>query len=459
MPRAGSSPGRPRTQTGKSVGVVGSGPAGLAAAQQLRRAGHQVVVYEADERPGGMLRFGIPDFKMEKAPLDRRLQQLEAEGVEFRCGVRVGHGGDVSWTELRQQHHALVLAMGARRARELEVPGRELDGVHLAMDYLPQQNRVVAGAEVPAAQRIDARGKRVVILGGGDTGSDCYGTALRQGARSVLQIELFPAPPTSRAEDNPWPEWPLVFRTSSSHEEGGERDFAIMTRRLRGEGGRVTALEAVRVALEVGEGGQKRLVEQPDSDLTVPADMVLLAMGFVGPEVGGAVEELGLSLDRRGNIAVDANHATSASGVFCAGDAARGASLIVWAIAEGRETAAAVNRYLSPATASAPPPADPAISRGPPACYNQGVDEREAARRERARARGRWPASMSRLDSDEPGSSDDVRTLMATTTASERVAMVWRVTQDAWAMSGRAIPDYPRARAPGRVVRRDDSSR
>ncbi|HUS63286.1 MAG TPA: glutamate synthase subunit beta [Kofleriaceae bacterium] len=342
--------------SGRHVAVVGSGPAGLAAAQQLARAGHKVTVYEADEAPGGMLRFGIPDFKMEKHVIDRRLALMEAEGVEFRCGVAVGR--DVTWSALRSQHDALLLAVGARRARDLEVPGREPRGIHFAMDYLCQQNRVVAGAEVPAGERIDAAGKRVVILGGGDTGSDCYGTALRQGAASVLQIELLPAPPPSRAVDNPWPTWPLVFRTSSSHEEGGERDFALMTRRVLGEDGRVTALEAARVDLVAGPDGRKTLAPRAGEPTVIPADLVLLAMGFTGPEVGGMAAELELALDARGNIAAGADYATSAPGVYAAGDARRGQSLIVWAIAEGRQAARAIDRHLAAADGKMAPWSD-----------------------------------------------------------------------------------------------------
>ncbi len=328
--------------SGRTVAVVGSGPAGLAAAQQLARAGHAVTVYEAADRPGGLLRYGIPDFKMEKAAVDRRLALMEAEGVAFRCGIAAGR--DLGWDELRARHDALVIAIGARRPRDLEVPGRELGGVHFAMDYLTQQNRVIAGDLV--AGQIGARGQRVVILGGGDTGSDCYGTALRQGAAHVLQVELFPAPPATRASDNPWPDWPVVFRTSTSQEEGGEREFAVMTRRLRGgDDGRVRAIEAVRVDLVV-DGGARRLVERPDSAFEIAADLVILAMGFLGPETDAMRGQLGVALDARGNLAIDRAHATSVEGVFAAGDASRGQSLIVWAIADGRAAAAGVDRYL-----------------------------------------------------------------------------------------------------------------
>jgi glutamate synthase (NADPH) small chain len=342
-------PRRATEASGRTVAVVGSGPAGLAAAQQLARAGHAVTVYEAADRPGGLLRYGIPDFKMEKVWLDRRLALMEAEGVAFRCGVELG--GDLGWDELRARHDAVVITIGARRPRDLAVPGRELAGVSFAMDYLTQQNRVIAGD--PVADQVSAHGRRVVILGGGDTGSDCYGTALRQGAAHVLQVELLPAPPATRAPENPWPEWPLVFRTSTSQEEGGERDFAVMTKRLcGGDDGRVRAIEAVRVDLVV-DGAARRLVERPGSGFEIAADLVILAMGFLGPETDSLSRQLGIALDPRGNIAVDRAHATSAAGVFAAGDASRGQSLIVWAIAEGRAAAAGVDRYLRAATTRA----------------------------------------------------------------------------------------------------------
>lgn len=328
-------PQPPRARTGKRVAVVGSGPAGLAAAAQLNRAGHAVVVYEAAARPGGLLRHGIPDFKLEKWVVDRRLAVLEAEGVELRCGVAVG--ADPTWDRLRAEHDAVVIAIGARRARDLDVPGRELPGVVLAMDYLTEQNEVVAGAR--AAARGDVRGRRVVILGGGDTGSDCLGTAHRQGAAHVAQIELWPAPPEVRTADNPWPRWPIVLRTSSSQEEGGERAFAFRTTRLSGDG-RLEALHGVRVAVEGG-----RLVDLP-GEVTLPADTLILALGFTGPEAAPLVEQLGIALDRSGNIAADARGATNVPRVYVAGDAHRGASLIVWAIAEGREVARAIDAEL-----------------------------------------------------------------------------------------------------------------
>jgi glutamate synthase (NADPH/NADH) small chain len=337
-----------RASTGARVAVVGSGPAGLAAAQQLARAGHSVVVYEADDRPGGLLRYGIPDFKMEKSVIDRRLGQLSAEGVTFRCGVRVGV--DPTWDTLKAEHDAVIIAIGARVGRDLEVPGRQLDGVVMAMDFLEQQNRVVAGDL--AAARWDVRGKQVIILGGGDTGSDCLGTSLRQGAAGVHQIEIMPAPPEMRAEDNPWPAWPMVFRTSSSQEEGGARDFALRTVRLEDDGhGKLAALVAERLAARGGANGARPrspgdLVATGD-EVRLPCDQLILAMGFTGPDTRALTEQLGVSLDRRGNVVAAApGWATSVPGVFACGDARRGQSLIVWAIAEGRETARAVDTWL-----------------------------------------------------------------------------------------------------------------
>jgi len=333
----------PARRTGKRVAVVGSGPAGLAAAAQLNRAGHSVTVYERDDKPGGLLRYGIPDFKMEKGVLDRRLALMEAEGVVFRTGVDVGR--EPGFRALREQHDALVLAIGARRPRELEVPGRELAGVLQAMDYLEHQNRVVSGLAT-LEPRLNAAGKRVLILGGGDTGSDCLGTALRQGAASVTQVELLPAPPMTRATNNPWPRWPVVFRTSSSQEEGGERAFGLMTKQLLGSDGRIQKLVAVKVELQRQADGSMRLLEVPGSEETHEVDLLILAMGFTGPVTTGLQEELGVRLTPRGAVQVDARFATSVDGVFCAGDANRGASLIVWAISDGREVAKSVDAWL-----------------------------------------------------------------------------------------------------------------
>jgi len=331
-------PARRRRATGKSVAVVGSGPAGLAGAQQLARAGHDVTVYEKADRIGGLLRYGIPDFKMEKWVIDRRLTQLTAEGVSFRTGVAVGDA--ISWGELQSDHDAVLLALGAERPRDLDVPGRDLGGVVFAMDYLERSNRLVAGDAV--TDPIDAAGRRVVILGGGDTGSDCLGTAHRQGAASVVQIELMPAPPETRADDNPWPRWPLVFRTSSSQQEGGEREFATMTTKLTGSGGRLERLHATRVELVDG-----RLVPVPGGEISLEVDLLVLAMGFTGPRVASLTEQLGVELTPRGAVATDKAFATSVPGVWAAGDAKRGASLIVWAIADGREAARAMDAALT----------------------------------------------------------------------------------------------------------------
>jgi len=330
----------PLFRTQKTVAVVGSGPAGLAAAAQLNQAGHSVTVYEKDEQLGGLLRFGIPDFKLEKSVIDRRVTLLAAEGVTFKTGVTA------PWKELQATHDAVVLGIGARKARELDVPGRELDGVMQAMDYLEAANRRIAkGAGSEGA----ATGKRVVILGGGDTGSDCLGTALREGATEVSQIELMPAPPSARTASNPWPQWPLVLRTSSSQEEGGLRSFGFLTKRLIGEGGKVVALEGVEVTLEHGA-----LVEHPESLRRIDVELVLLALGFTGPDTAGLETELGVALDARGNVKVDRDFATNVPGVYAAGDAMRGASLIVWAISDGREAARAVDAFLTGGPSSLP---------------------------------------------------------------------------------------------------------
>jgi glutamate synthase (NADPH) small chain len=331
-------PVRPTVRTAKRVAVVGSGPAGMAAAQQLTRAGHEVVVYERDDRPGGLIRYGIPDFKMDKALLDRRVEQMEAEGTLFECGVDVGV--DLSVEDLRSGHDAVILALGALWQRELEIPGRHLGGIHLAMDYLVPANRVQAGllAEPP----IDADGKRVIIIGGGDTAADCLGTAHRQGAASVHQFDIHEQPPDERPESTPWPLWPLVLRDSLAHEEGGERVFAVQTDTFVGdERGRVRGLRAHRVR----ELRRREYEDVPESDFELPADLVLLAVGFRGPD-RQLLDTLEVELTERGVVAHDGTWATSAPGVFACGDATRGASLIVWAIAEGRAAAAAVDRYL-----------------------------------------------------------------------------------------------------------------
>jgi glutamate synthase (NADPH/NADH) small chain len=329
------SPQVPERLSGKTVAVVGSGPAGLAVAQQLTRVGHTVVVYERADRIGGLLRYGIPEFKMEKRHLDRRLRQMEAEGTRFRVNVDVGR--DITAADLRKRYDAVVLAAGATAPRDLPVPGRELGGVHFAMDYLPGGNRVTQG-DIDAPP-ITAEGKDVVIIGGGDTGADCLGTAHRQGARSVTQLEILPRPPEQRSDAMPWPTYPMIYRVSSAHEEGGERVFAVSTQRfLADDDGNVRAL----VIAEVDEKFQV----VPGTERELPTQLVLLAMGFVGPERGPLVDGLGVELDQRGNVARDADWATTVPGVFACGDMGRGQSLIVWAIAEGRACAAAVDRWL-----------------------------------------------------------------------------------------------------------------
>ncbi|HXS66418.1 MAG TPA: glutamate synthase subunit beta [Streptosporangiaceae bacterium] len=340
-------PGPAALAGGRRVAVVGSGPAGLAAAQQLTRAGHAVTVFEADDQPGGLLRYGIPEFKCEKRLLDRRLDQLRAEGTVFVCGVRVGE--DLSVGQLRADFDAVVLACGARVGRGLPVPGAELDGIHQAMEYLPLANRAVAGAGPDGSGEppISARGRRVVIIGGGDTGADCLGTAHRQGAESVTQLEILPRPPEQRPASQPWPTYPMIFRTSSAHEEGGERVYAVSTQEfLADESGRVRALRLVEVELTGG-----RPVRLPGTERELACELVLLAMGFTGAEDRGLVSGLGVGLDERGRVPRDDQYATSVPGVYVAGDMGRGQSLIVWAIAEGRSAAAAVDRYLVGQTA------------------------------------------------------------------------------------------------------------
>jgi glutamate synthase (NADPH/NADH) small chain len=337
-------PRPPANRTWKKIAIVGSGPAGLAAADQLNRAGHSVTVFEKSDRIGGLLRYGIPEFKMEKHFLQRRLDLMEAEGVVFRPGVNVGT--DVTIGRLRGDYDAILLAAGAGAPRDLPVPGRELKGVHFAMDYLTLQNKRNEGDQIADADFISAQDKHVVIIGGGDTGADCLGTAHRQGARSVHQLELMPMPPETRAADNPWPQWPQIFRVSSAHEEGGERLYSVSTQRFSGDAeGRVRALHAVTVEM-VKKDGRLQFVPVPGSEFEIPADLVLLAMGFVGPEKGPLLDEFGITLTDRGNVKRDERWMTNVPGVFTAGDMQRGQSLIVWAIAEGRSAARAIDHYL-----------------------------------------------------------------------------------------------------------------
>ena len=333
----------PQRDSGFSVAVIGSGPAGLAAAQQLRRFGHSVVVFEKDERVGGLLRYGIPDFKLEKSVIDLRIVQLAEEGVQFRTGIDVGV--DITVGELRAEFDAVCVATGAGNARDLRVPGRVLNGIHLAMDFLASQNRRIAG-EARAGTGREARDKRVVIIGGGDTGSDCAGTCLRQGARSVRQFELLPQPPIDRAESTPWPLWPMQLRTSHAHEEGCDREWSVATTAFTGENGRVQRIHAVRLETQLTSDGSVSYVPIPGTEFEMDADLVLLAMGFTGPVKSRLLNDLSLELDGRGNILTDGSHQTCVPGVFAAGDAHRGASLIVWAIREGRDAAESIDRWL-----------------------------------------------------------------------------------------------------------------
>ncbi len=348
--RGDVAPQIPDRLTGKTVAVVGSGPAGLAAAQQLTRAGHTVAVYERADKPGGLLRYGIPEFKMEKRVVDRRLAQMRSEGTRFRSGVDVGV--EITGQQLRDRYDAVVLAVGATVPRDLPVPGRELEGVMQAMDFLPDANRVAVGEEAPG--QVTAEGKDVVIIGGGDTGADCLGTSIRQGARSVTSLEIMPQPEQERAAGQPWPTYPSLFRVASAHEEGGERLYAVSTTEIVGdEQGRVSGLRLTEV-----ERGADGFTPVPGSERELPAQLVLLAMGFLGPQAQGLVEQLGVDLDERSNVVRDAQYMSTVPGVFVAGDAGRGQSLIVWAIAEGRSAARGVDAWLS-GTSTLPRPIAP----------------------------------------------------------------------------------------------------
>jgi glutamate synthase (NADPH/NADH) small chain len=330
-------PEPPETRTGKRVAVVGSGPSGLAASQQLNRAGHEVTLFEKNDRIGGLLRYGIPDFKLEKRILNRRLEQMLAEGVQFQTNAHVG--GNIPAQDLRKEYDAVLLTGGAESPRDLPVPGRELKGIYFAMQFLPQQNKVVAGDTIPGQIRAD--GKRVVIIGGGDTGADCLGTSHRHHAKSIHQFEIMPMPPPERSPSTPWPLWPMQLRTESAHEEGGKRDWAINTVKFTGdENGNVKKLHCIRV------GPPPKFEAIPSTEFELEADLVLLALGFLGPVKNGMIEQLGVNLDARSNVATGPDYMSSVPGVFAAGDMRRGQSLVVWAISEGRKAAVAVDKYL-----------------------------------------------------------------------------------------------------------------
>ncbi len=342
-------PEPPARRTGKRVAVIGSGPAGMASAQQLNRAGHWVTVFERDDYIGGLLRLGIPDFKLDKALVQRRVDLMSEEGVEFKTGANIGVNVPVE--DLLNDFDAICLAIGSTKARGLEVPGRELEGIHLAMDYLPLQNKLIAGEHISPDKMITAEGKRVVILGGGDTGADCLGTAHRQGAEVVYQFELLDEPPTERLPGNPWPQWPIILRSSAAHDEGGIRDYGILTKGFSGSNGSVEKLHYTRLDWsEKDANGRPIMKEIPGSESEVETDLVLLAMGFLHPEHEGMLTDLGVELDGRGNVKTDQSRMSSIPGVFAAGDAARGQSLVVWAIAEGREAAHHIDKYLMGAT-------------------------------------------------------------------------------------------------------------
>ena len=337
-------PQPPKTRTGKRVAVVGSGPSGMAAAQQLNRAGHTVTVFERENYIGGLLRLGIPDFKLEKLLVERRVEQMRDEGIEFRTGTFVGRNYAVE--DLRNEHDAVVLCIGSTVPRDLPVPGRELNGVHFAMDFLTQQNKLIAGESFDDGERISAEGKRVIILGGGDTGADCLATSHRQGAEIVRQFDIVPEPPEARRPNNPWPQWPLILRRSYALEEGGTQDWSVGTKAFSGSNGHVEKLHGVKLDWQPDDNGRMQMIDVPGTEFEVDADLVLLALGFLHPERTGLLESLGVELDPRGNVKTDANKMSTVDGIFAAGDAARGQSLVVWALSEGREAARCVDLYL-----------------------------------------------------------------------------------------------------------------
>lgn len=336
-------PDSPERRTGKKIAVIGSGPAGLACADQLNKAGHKVTVFERDDKAGGILRYGIPDFKLDKAVLDRRINILKREGIEFKTSVDVGIGYKVS--ELKKKFDAACLTGGSRVPRDLKIPGRELSGIYFAMDYLVQSNRRVAGEKIHFSKLIDAKNKKVVVMGGGDTGADCVGTAHRQGASCVVQIELLPQPPECRTKDFPWPKYPMLLKSSTSHQEGGERQWSVSTKRFTGENGHVRKLSCVRVDVGKDDRGCMLIKDIPGTGFEIEADLVILALGFMHPEKG-LISKLGVELDQRGNVKTDGHYLTSAKGIFAAGDMRRGQSLIVWAISEGRRAAHSIDKYL-----------------------------------------------------------------------------------------------------------------
>ena len=337
-------PRLPRKRTGKTVAIIGSGPSGLACADQLNRVGHKVVVFERDQKAGGILRYGIPDFKLEKNILDRRIDIWKQEGIVFKAGINAGL--DYPAKKLLEKFDAIVLCGGARTPRDLKIEGRDLPGIYFAMDYLGQSNRRVSGEKIPQSALIDAKGKQVVVIGGGDTGADCVGTAHRQGASCVVQVEVLPEPPKCRTENMPWPSYPMILKTSSSHEEGGQRHWAVLTKKFIGANNTLESLECVKVNFEPDEKGCQLMKEIPGSGFVIPADLIIIAVGFLHPEHKGLLEDLKVEIDPRGNVKTNAEYMTSIPKVFSAGDMRRGQSLVVWAISEGRRAANGVDKYL-----------------------------------------------------------------------------------------------------------------